>query len=120
MIVLRVSDVDGAWKQVRLLTDLWKREAPKPFVRVGQSWEIELPALPVDRLEYLLEVTNGDDSVETSRKPMVKEVATLARAILNDSWPGADDVKDALRSGKAKTSGRELQKTRRPRRRPQN
>lgn len=64
MIVLRVADVDGTWKAVRLVTDLWKREPPRPFARVGDSWELALDALPVDRLEYMLEVEHVDDTVE--------------------------------------------------------
>lgn len=69
MIVLRVADVEGTWKAVRLVTDLWKRQPPRPFVRVGDSWEIALDELPVDRLEYMLEVERIDDTVERMCAP---------------------------------------------------
>ena len=64
MIVLRVADVEGTWKAVRLVTDLWKREPPRPFVRVRDSWELGLDDVPVDRLEYVLEIVHVDDTVE--------------------------------------------------------
>lgn len=63
MIVLRVTDAE-TWKAVRLVTDLWKREPPRPFVRVGASWEIALDELPVNRLEYMIEIIHADDTVE--------------------------------------------------------
>jgi enterochelin esterase family protein len=62
--VLRVADVSGTWTAVRLVTDLGKREPPRPFARIGDSWELPLPHLPVDRLEYLLQVEHADGSVE--------------------------------------------------------
>jgi enterochelin esterase-like enzyme len=73
--LLRVADVDGAWTAVRLVTDLWKREAPRPFARVADGWELALPVLPVDRLEYMLEVEHGDGSVERVCDPGAPMVA---------------------------------------------
>ncbi len=64
VIVLRVADVAGTWTAVRLVTDLWKREPPRPFVKVEDCWELPLPELPVDRLEYQLEVERADGTVE--------------------------------------------------------
>ncbi|MDP2276153.1 MAG: alpha/beta hydrolase-fold protein [Archangium sp.] len=54
---------------VRLLTELWKREPPRAFTRVGDVWELELGALPVDRLEYALELVFPDGRVERRLDP---------------------------------------------------
>jgi enterochelin esterase-like enzyme len=62
--VLRVTDVDGTWTAVRLVTELWKREPPRPFTRVGTAWELSLSSLPVDRIEYLLEIERTDGTTE--------------------------------------------------------
>ncbi len=75
MIVLRVADVEGTWTSVRLVTELWKREPPRPFVRVGADWELALPDLSVDRLEYKLEVQRADGSIEQVCAPGVPTVA---------------------------------------------
>jgi enterochelin esterase-like enzyme len=73
--VLHVADVDGAWLAVRLVTDLWKREPPRPFARVADGWELVLPELPVDRLEYMLEVERADGTVERVCAPGAPTVA---------------------------------------------
>jgi enterochelin esterase family protein len=73
--VLRVADVDGTWTAVRLVTELWKREPLRPLVRTGESWEIALPELLVDRLEYQLEVERADGSVERVCDPGAPTVA---------------------------------------------
>lgn len=49
---------------MRLVTDLWKREPPRPLVRIGDCWELSLDDIPVDRLEYQLQVEHADGSLE--------------------------------------------------------
>lgn len=69
MTTLRFTPEGRQPDEVRLITDLWKREPPRPLVRVGDGWELELGALPVTRLEYELELTFSDGSKEWRRDP---------------------------------------------------
>lgn len=46
------------------MTDLWKREPPRRLIRVADGWELQLGELPVDRLEYALELTFSDGTRE--------------------------------------------------------
>jgi enterochelin esterase-like enzyme len=57
-IVLRYPDPRGRLTHVRLIADLFKREPPREFARVGEGWELRLPAPAVDRLEYQLELVH--------------------------------------------------------------
>jgi enterochelin esterase family protein len=65
---------EGAVFAVRLHTELWKREPPKALRRNGDAWELELGSLPVDRLEYDLEVTWPDGAIERRLDPHAPRV----------------------------------------------
>jgi enterochelin esterase-like enzyme len=67
--VLRLEDTDGRYRAVRLVTDLLKREPPRPFTRVGDAWELRLSLPAVDRLEYVLQVVTANGSVEVVLHP---------------------------------------------------
>jgi enterochelin esterase family protein len=62
---LRMKDPEGSLKAVRLLGELWKRQAPPAFTRrsPGQPWVLRLDLPPVDRFEYQLQVVGADDVV---------------------------------------------------------
>jgi enterochelin esterase family protein len=102
--VLRVADVDGTWTAVRLVTDLWKREPPRPFVRAGASWEIALPSMPVDRLEYMLEVERTDGSIErmcapgapTAAQPFGGKSVYVTDSYREPAWLEADAPRGPL------------------------
>lgn len=72
--VLRFPDAEHALADVRLVTDLWKREPPRPYARVNGGWELELAALPVDRLEYQLDLVRADGSHERALDPAAPTV----------------------------------------------
>ena len=55
-IVLRYADPGEALAGVRLHAEPFKRDPPRPFRRVNGGWELRLPRLDADRLEYLLEL----------------------------------------------------------------
>jgi enterochelin esterase-like enzyme len=57
----RFPDPDRELRAVRLVSDGTKRQPPE-FRRSGERWELRLPAPPVDRLEYLLELERADGS----------------------------------------------------------
>jgi enterochelin esterase family protein len=67
--VLRVADPDGRWRGLRLVTDLFKREAPPSFRRAGAAWELALDLPSVDRLEYQLQGVTADGAVELLLDP---------------------------------------------------
>lgn len=72
--VLRYPDPAGALEGVRLVTDLWKREPPRPYARVNGGWELALSALPVDRLEYELDLVRADGSRQRLLDPAAPTV----------------------------------------------
>lgn len=74
MPLLRFVPEGPAPIAVRLHTELWKREPPKSLQRNGGVWELELGALPVDRLEYSLELTWPDGSTEYRLDPHAPKV----------------------------------------------
>ena len=74
MVVLRFSEGAATLAQVGLVTDLWKRQPPRPFVRDGDGWELVLDDLPVDRLEYELELVRADGSRERVLDPSAPTV----------------------------------------------
>jgi enterochelin esterase family protein len=54
VVVVRYPDPEGAAESVRLWSEI---ELAEPTLsRVDEGWELRLPGLPVDRLEYLLDV----------------------------------------------------------------
>lgn len=59
---------------VRLHTELWKRQPPKSLQHVGDAWELELGSLPVDRLEYDLELTWPDGATDRRLDPHAPKV----------------------------------------------
>lgn len=75
MPLLRFVHQGTAPVAVRLHTELWKREPPRELRRVGDGWEFELGPLPVDRLEYELELEWPDGRKERQRDPLAKQVA---------------------------------------------
>lgn len=74
MPVLRFVPEGPGPVAVRLHTELWKRDPPKPLHRNGDAWELELGSLPVDRLEYDLELTWPDGSIERRLDPHAPQV----------------------------------------------
>ena len=60
--------------EVRVVTELWKREPPRPLTRTADGWELQLGELPVDRLEYELELTFADGAREWCRTPRAPSV----------------------------------------------
>jgi enterochelin esterase family protein len=68
---LRLEDPEGRFRTVRLVTDVYKREAPFPFARaaVGEPWELRLPLPAVDRFEYLLQVVDGEGDMSLILDP---------------------------------------------------
>jgi len=55
-IVLRYPDPAARFVAVALVSELFKREPPRPFTRrrPGEHWELRFPQPDADRLEYLL------------------------------------------------------------------
>lgn len=95
---LHLDDPEGRYRAVRLLTDLYKREAPFAFTRLGTTWELRLPLPAVDRFEYLLQVADADGNVETILDPAAptasgpfgaKSVFELP-GYVPPAWVGAD------------------------------
>jgi len=74
MSLLRFSDEGRNLSAVRLLTELWKREPPRAFTRLGDAWELELGALPIDRLEYDLELVFPGGRTERHLHPHAPRV----------------------------------------------
>lgn len=72
--LLRFHDEGRGLSEVRLHTELWKREPPRNFSRVGDAWEFKLGALPVDRLEYELELVFPDGARERRLLPRAPTV----------------------------------------------
>ena len=68
--MLRVPDAERQLAAVRLVSDLYKRERARPFRRARDgTWELQLRRLPVDRLEYQLELVHPDGSSELVLDP---------------------------------------------------
>jgi enterochelin esterase family protein len=68
VVVVRYPDPDGDAESVRLWSEI---ELDEPtLVRVEQGWELRLHDLPVDRLEYLLEV-DGDQQLDPTNPQTV-------------------------------------------------
>jgi enterochelin esterase-like enzyme len=69
MPLLRFVPQGPAPDAVRLHTELGKRNPPTLLQRSGDGWEVELGSLPVDRLEYHLELRWPDGSIERRVDP---------------------------------------------------
>jgi enterochelin esterase-like enzyme len=69
--VLSIADPDARFRAVRLVSDLLKREPPRPLARraPGQPWELHLSLPLVDRLEYQLQVVRADGTTELVLDP---------------------------------------------------
>jgi enterochelin esterase family protein len=63
-IVFRVHDPDEELAGVRLATDHGFPFEAAPFVREGDGWTLRLPAPPLARFEYALEVQRADGTRE--------------------------------------------------------
>lgn len=69
-VTLRYPDPDGRLAAVRLVSDLFKRGEPPAFERAGDdAWELTLDRLPVDRLEYRLELVDAGGEAELALDP---------------------------------------------------
>jgi len=70
-VVLSVADPGARFRAVRLVSDLLKREPPRPLARRGPGlpWELRLSLPSVDRLEYQLQVVNTDGRTELVLDP---------------------------------------------------
>lgn len=68
-MLLRVADSDGRYAAVRLRSDL----APLDYQRAGEGWTLELGAgaggVPIQRLEYELELVHADGGSERVPDP---------------------------------------------------
>jgi enterochelin esterase family protein len=73
ILALRYPDPDGRLAAVRLVSDLLKRDPPGEFSRAGSGadWELRVPAPPVDRIEYQLELEHPSGRVERVCDPSV-------------------------------------------------
>ncbi len=69
--LIRVPDPGGRWRALRLVSDLFKREPPRPFRRAtdGAAWELALDLPSVDRFEYQLQAVTADGAVELLLDP---------------------------------------------------
>lgn len=72
--ILRYPDPARALAGVGLVTELWKRATPRPYRRADDGWELELGELPVDRLEYQLELVHADGRREIVLDPAAPTV----------------------------------------------
>lgn len=68
-IAFRYPDPRGRLAHVRLVADLLKRGPPREFARVEGGWELHLPAPPVDRFEYQLELVHRGGRTELVNDP---------------------------------------------------
>jgi enterochelin esterase-like enzyme len=61
-VVLRVEDPKRRFRAVHLVDEVSKRLPPRPFIRPAgsTSWELHFQRPPVDRMEYILEVSYQD------------------------------------------------------------
>ncbi|HEU0337224.1 MAG TPA: alpha/beta hydrolase-fold protein [Gaiellaceae bacterium] len=69
-LVLRFPDPERRLTGVRLVTELFKREPPRMLgQRSDGTWELALRDLPVDRLEYQLELVGADGTAKLALDP---------------------------------------------------
>jgi enterochelin esterase family protein len=97
---LRLEDPDGRFRAVRLVTDLYKRDPPQAFSRLGRTgaWELRLPLPAVDRFEYLLQVVDADGELSlildpaapTASGPFGAKSVFELPAYEPPAWVGAD------------------------------
>jgi len=79
VVVVRYPDPAGAVASVRLWSEL--DLADPPLTRVDEGWELRVTDLPVDRLEYLLDVDGGHRLDPTNPQ-------TVSGAFGEHSWVG--------------------------------
>lgn len=70
-VAFSLADPEGRLRCVRLVHELWRPRVGPDFARAGRGrpWRLTIPRLPVDRLEYRLEVTDADGGAETICDP---------------------------------------------------
>jgi enterochelin esterase family protein len=69
-LVLRFPDPERRLAAVRLVSELFKREPPRLLRQLGDgTWELALRDLPVDRLEYQLELVDADGASQLALDP---------------------------------------------------
>ena len=73
-ISLHLEDPEHAYAAVRLASDLELPPGRREFTRADGRWVLELGDLPLQRLEYLIEVEREDGATETIRDPHHGEV----------------------------------------------
>src|SRR3954464_2694188 len=59
-VALRLDDPDHSFQTVRLASDLHLSDEQRTFARNGSGWVLDLELPQVLRLEYKLEVIDGD------------------------------------------------------------
>jgi enterochelin esterase family protein len=69
-VSLHIDDPDGAYASVRLCSDLELPPEKRSFARQDGRWVLTLGDLPLQRLEYLIEVEHEDGGHETIPDPV--------------------------------------------------
>jgi enterochelin esterase family protein len=69
-ISLHIDDPDETYTAVRLCADLELAPDRREFRRDDDRWVLELGDLPLQRLEYLIEVEHSDGGTETINDPV--------------------------------------------------
>jgi enterochelin esterase-like enzyme len=68
-VTFRLADPEGRYAAVRLCSDLPLTDEQRSYARDGDGWVLELESSAVERLEYHVEVTELDGSVQTGPDP---------------------------------------------------
>jgi enterochelin esterase-like enzyme len=68
-LTFRLADPEGRYTAVRLCSDLPLSDAERSYGRDGDEWVLELEPLPIERLEYHVEVTEQDGATQTGPDP---------------------------------------------------
>lgn len=69
-ISLHIDDPDATYAAVRLCSDLELAPGRREFARENGRWVLELGDLPLQRLEYLIEVEHSDGATEMIPDPV--------------------------------------------------
>ena len=74
-IRLHIDDPDGSYSTVRIATDLELPDEKRAFARENGGWVLDLGDLPLQRLEYMIEVEHAGGGWETIPDPSQGQVA---------------------------------------------
>src|SRR5205085_11335490 len=100
-VELRLADPERRYAAVRLCSALPLAEAERSYRRVDGAWVLRLPAPPVARLEYELELIHADGRREQVCDPQNPHRAPGAFGEKSElrldgyappAWPGAEAV----------------------------